>query len=212
MLAKVLLLKQLYLRKLVGERYCQNISYKNRSDIPLANFDLSEIVNNCSLCELSKCCKDRVYGKLDSDCDIVFITLMPVLQYSISYEMLSNIALKVFARRSFSVLSLIKCNTYSEVKDSHIMVCKEYLYKQINTINPRLIVLFGHEVAMKILCVDDELKDLKGRILDAKIFENKNTNQSKIIVTYAIYDLIKNLTFKKQAFEDFKAVREALKF
>lgn len=216
MLSKVLLLKNLYSRRLIGEKYCDNIEFRIKKDAIFSNFskkNLDETIHNCNLCELSKTSQDRILGQTNTQSKIAFITLNPILNYSASYDMIKNIANNVFSLQSYSLLSVIKCNTSSNIKDVHTMVCEEYLKMQLESINPNLIVLFGIEVAKCILKVDDELENLRGRILKSKNINNNNAlnKERDFIVTYAISDLLKNQSLKKFALLDFMNIKEFIK-
>lgn len=197
MIAKILLLKQLYLRRLIGEEYCQSLSYDNKKDISLYDKTLNEIIDACMLCNLCKTCNNKYYGLLEGRSRLVFITLRPILEHTNSFEMLKNIATNVFKTNCYSALSVIKCNTSADVLDENILVCKEYLQRQLSSLNPTLIVLFGMEVAKSLIDIDDDFDNLRCRVLDSEGFK------SSFIITYSINDMLLNSNFKKIAFKDF---------
>lgn len=207
MLSKVLLLKQLYLRRLIGEKYCESIQFRVNKDSIFNKNNLDSAINNCSLCDLSKVSKEKISGICNSDSKIAFVTLKPILPFSISEEMIKNIANRVFGVESYSLLHIIKCNANTNIKDEHISICKEYVKMQLDSIEPKLIILFGGEIAKYLLCSCEKLEDLRGRILRSKNLLNK---EREFIVTYAINDLLKNPSLKKLAFEDFKIAQEFL--
>ena len=113
-LEKALLLKQLYLRKLCGESYCQNIVFAPKKPIvsDKSKMTLEQIIANCALCELSKSANGKVFGQINADSQICFITLKPIAPNGASFEMIENIAKRVFGVESYSLLSLIKCDTH----------------------------------------------------------------------------------------------------
>lgn len=197
LITKVLLLKQLYLRELIGEQYCQLINYEKNNEILFANKSLNEIINNCVLCDLHKICKNRTYGILEKDSKISFITLRPIIPHTNGFKLIKNVANNVFKVDKYSLLSVIKCNTYNDITYDYILACKGYLHKQLSTINPKLIVLFGIETFKAILNINSDLQSIRGRIL------NDKTIKSSFITTYSINELLMNKTLKKMALEDF---------
>lgn len=206
-LEKVLLLKQLYLRKLCGESYCQNIDFTPKNPIvsDKSKMSLEQIIANCVLCELSKSANNKICGTITKDAKICFITLKPILPYSASFEMIENIAKRVFGLQTYCLLSLIKCDTHISSNATHEKICFEYLRTQLNALNSvKLFVIFGEEVAHLVLKSDEKLEHLRGRILN-------NAKKSVFLVTFRISDLLKNKNLKKLALEDFKVALEHLR-
>lgn len=206
MLSKVLLLKQLYLKRLCGDIYCDNIIFKKpfRDGISITN--INQTIKSCNLCELAKSADNKIIGISDKSSTIIFITLKPIMQYTSSFEMISNIAKRVFEVESYSLLSLIKCNTHLKIQYKHIEVCMEYIKLQIQELDSKIIILFGDEVANALLGMQEKLDNLRGRILSHIL-----DKQRDFIVTYSISDLLKNQSFKKAAMEDFKIAKTYLK-
>ncbi|WP_181646899.1 uracil-DNA glycosylase family protein [Helicobacter sp. 16-1353] len=195
------------MRKLIGERYCESIQFRASKDSVFNKNNLNDVINNCNLCELSKISKEKILGLCDNTSKIAFVTLKPILPFSMSQEMIKNIANRVFEVESYSLLSIIKCNANTNIKDTHISICKEYIKTQLDSIEPTLIILFGADIAKYLLHSDERLEDLRGRILRSKNLLNKERD---FIVTYAINDLVKNPSLKKLSFEDFKIAKEFL--
>lgn len=206
MLSKALLLKQLYLKRLCGDTYCDNVVFKKPLTDSITITNINQTIKSCNLCELAKSADNKVVGISNKDSAIVFITLKPIIQYSSSFEMISNIAKRVFEVESYSLLSLIKCNTHLKIQDKHIEVCMEYIKLQIEELDSKIIILFGDEVANALLGMQEKLEDLRGRVLSHIL-----DKQRDFIVTYSISDLLKNQSFKKAAMEDFKIVKTYLK-
>lgn len=206
MLSKALLLKQLYLKRLCGDRYCENITFKKPLSSSIANTNIAQAIKSCNLCELAKSTDNKIIGEITKASSIIFITLKPIVPYTSSFEMIKNIAQRVFEVESYSLLPLIKCDTHLNIQERHIDICMEYLKLQISELDSRLIILFGVEVANAILGIQEELEHLRGRILSHIL-----DKQRDFIVTYSISDLLKNQSFKKSAMEDFKIAKTYLK-
>ncbi|WP_181881771.1 uracil-DNA glycosylase family protein [Helicobacter sp. MIT 14-3879] len=186
--------------------YCQNVVIREPNKINFRKSSLDEVIHSCSLCELSKSANNKVIGSINTESRITFITLKPIVKYSASFEMISNISNRVFEEEFYNTLSLIKCNTHLQIKDEHAIVCMEYLKSQIDNLNPKLIIIFGIDSAKYLIGGDEKLEDLRGRVLN-----NLLDKQRDFIVTYSISDLLKNQSFKKAAMEDFKIAKIYLK-
>lgn len=207
MLAKALLLKQLYLRSLVGERYCPNITLHSHKDSVFHQQNLSQVIENCHLCELSKVANKKIIGKTSPNSVLAFVTLKPILPFSASEDMIHKIATNIFNISSYSALSILKCDVNTTIKETHIAICKEFLKTQLDSLCPTLVVFFGVDILKYLLGGEYELQYLRGRILKSKSFLS---NEQNFIVTYAINDLLKNPSLKRFAMEDFKHAREFL--
>lgn len=205
-LEKALLLKQLYLRKLCGESYCQNITFSQKKPIvsEKSKMSLEQIITNCALCELSKSADSKHIGEIRKGAKICFITLKPIAPHSASFDMIENIAKRVFGVESYSLLSLIKCDTHKPSAKSHAKICFDYLKAQLANLDSRLCVIFGAEVAHLVLENDEPLESLRGRILT-------NAKKRDFIVTFHIGDLLRNQSLKKLALGDFKVAKAHLK-
>ncbi|MDE6886383.1 MAG: hypothetical protein K2P17_05050 [Helicobacteraceae bacterium] len=204
MLDKALFLKKLYLKRLCGEMYCDEIIVDKGQDKIFKQDNLDEVIANCSLCELNKSNRERISGILVQDSPIAFITIKPLARYSASFDMVANIAKNVFNEKSYSLLSLVKCNTYTQINDTHIKACLVFLKSQLDSINPKLIIIFGSEI-LRHFSVDENIENLRGRI-----FDNLLNKQRDFIVTYQISDLLKNQQNKKNAMQDFKIAKAHL--
>ncbi len=204
-LKKALLLKQLYLRALCGERYCQNIALQPRAKLIVSEkskLSLEQIIKSCALCELSKSANGKCVGSIQHNAKVCFITQKPIAPYSASFEMIDNIAKRVFGIESYSLLSLIKCDTHIQNSANHAKICFDYLKEQIKGDKSQLFVIFGEEVAHFVLENDESLDNLRGRIL--------NANKRNFIVTFHIGDLLKNQSLKKLALGDFNVAKDYL--
>ena len=80
------------------------------------------------------------------------------------------------------------------------MECEPYLKKQLQLINPKLIVALGRIAAMTLLRTKDSLTNMRN-----KIHKYENID---LIVTYHPAALLRNPNFKKPTWEDFKLIRD----
>lgn len=195
--SKILLLKHLYLKKLIGRKYCKSVQLSQIQNITFAKKDMEYIINNCMLCELGKSSKTRISGLVKIPSSLVFINLKPVIESTNSFEMLGNIAKNVFCINDYSILSIIKCDVLGNIENSNVNACMPYLKDQLRKINPKIIILLGIEVAKYILNTNDSLSKLRGRVLNSPLLEG-----SKFIVTYSTSEIHRNSGLKKYVLED----------
>ena len=88
-------------------------------------------------------------------------------------------------------------------KKQKINDCEPYLNRQIDLIQPKLIVALGENAGKSLLCVEKSLKEMRGTVYK---FRSK-----KLVVTHHPLALLKNASLKSEAWEDFKWIRNLLK-
>ncbi len=79
-------------------------------------------------------------------------------------------------------------------------MCLPYLKKQIQLINPKLILCLGLTAAKGLLKRKDSLTSLRGKVFE---FEN-----AKVMITYHPAALLRNPNWKRPAWEDLKLFRK----
>ena len=188
----------------------KNIDIKMPKDL----VQLKEIVLNCSLCNLSKTRTNVVFGEGNPNSKIMFIGEAPGREEDIqgrpfvgrSGEMLTKMIENVlFLKRDEVYISnIVKCrppqNRDPQIEE--VESCKGYLLKQIEIINPKIIVTLGR-IAFKYL-LNDETPITKAR---GKIYNFKGI---KVIPTFHPSYLLRNPSKKKEALRDLQFIKEFL--
>jgi len=211
---KAEILRYLHSLKLFGFNYAQDIVLQKSSScdstLPSDINELKERVENCHLCELSKSRKNPLfsYGNLNSK--IVFICDEPTKSedelgsfYSgISGDMLLNMIEKVLKlkKEDVYITTLVKCRGRSEATIENFDSCSCYLFRQLDIVKPKIIVAFGERVFSYLLKDGEDFSQKRGEIL--------NFNKSLFIGTYSTTFLLKNPSFKKEAFEDLLKIKK----
>ena len=77
-----------------------------------------------------------------------------------------------------------------------------YFNHHINLIKPKLIVALGQLAGMRLLNVDNSLKNLRGKI--------HNYNGIPLIVTFHPTDLLISASYKPEAWKDFKWIKSII--
>jgi DNA polymerase len=203
--------------KSIGFSYSDNIEIienKNINSINLPNNldSLRACVENCYLCELSKSRKNTVFGEGNINANIMFLGEFPSAtedEMSRPFvgragEVLTNMIQNVLKikREDVYISNIVKCkpsnNKAPSVQESHS--CRPYLFKQIELINPKLIVALG-EGAYKYLTNEEvSISKIRGQI--------QNYKKSQLLLTYHPSFLLRNPTLKKDAYYDMLKIKD----
>ena len=214
MIENLLKLKHLYSLKLSGQEYFTGYQTNFQIDSMLPN-DLSvlkETCLNCHLCNLSKTRKNVVFGYGNNNSDIMFIGEAPgEREDNEGYpfigragELLTKMIESTLPikREDIYISNIVKCrppnNRPPSLEESE--TCKPYVLKEIDLVNPKLIVVLG-KTAFSYLMEDDRpISKVRGKVFD---FMGK-----KLIPTYHPSYLLRNPSKKRESFNDMKLIRE----
>jgi uracil-DNA glycosylase family 4 len=213
---KLIKLKYLYDLKNVNEEYFNGFSSDKEIiySIPKELQELQKIVLNCNLCKLSKTRNNVVFGEGNPNSKIMFIGEAPGREEDLqgrpfvgrSGELLTKIIENILniKREEIYISNIVKCrppqNRDPEIGE--VESCIPYLIKQIDIIKPNLIVTLGR-IAFKYL-LNSEISITQAR---GKLYNFKGI---KVIPTYHPSYLLRNPIKKKEAFIDFKLIKEFL--
>jgi len=217
-LHNVLLLERLYQLKELGYKYTSEEAFKeddkNLLELPNSLQALKVQAFNCHLCSLSKSRKQVVFGEGNEQADVMFIGDAP-LEIEDNEgkpflgrggEMLTAMIEKVLGlpRQSVYVTNLLKCHPLAnkEVHESEYHTCKAYLFKEIELVQPKVIVTLGEKAYHYLTNDVTALKEIRGTIMQKESYA--------IIPTYHPSFLLKNPSFKQNVFEDLKKVKKVL--
>lgn len=206
-LQKKVLQKTLQQYKLCGIEYLDDINFtkldKNIKKLPNSFVKLEEFVKNCSLCSLSKEKISCGFGKGNYSSEIFVIDTN---QYSHSseavYDMLKNMFEKVLLLDMDDIFltNVLKCSVKTLPKDldEQTEFCLDYLKKQISIAKPKLILTLGESFNI-LLNKNEAITDISGNMY--------RYNNIKTIPLLHPKFLIKNPSFKQQAFNDLKKTK-----
>jgi len=173
--------------------------------------NLNKLICNCTKCKLHLGRNKFVFGSGNPDADVMVIGEGPGaeedkqgLPFVGRAGMLLTDMLKAikFERDDVYIGNIVKCRppeNRAPLPDE-MDTCLPYLIKQIELINPKLILCLGLIAAKGLLKRKESLTQLRG-----KIFEY---GSSKVIVTYHPAALLRNPHWKKPAWEDLKMFRK----
>ena len=167
-------------------------------------------IKNCTKCSLSDSRTKLVFGIGNPNADIVIVGEAPGKNEDLKGEpfvgrggqLLDKILEAInLNRKKVFILNVLKCRPPEnrDPKPDEISECEPYLKKQLQLINPKLIVALGRIAGMTLLKTKDSLTNMRN-----KIHKYENID---LIVTYHPAALLRNPNFKKPTWEDFKLIR-----
>ena len=203
------LYKELYGDQIYLNRLEKKTASKNSNEFKLNAY--LDSIKDCMECSLGKSRNKIVLGMGDPNADIVFVGEAPGKEEDIqglpfvgrSGKLLDKMLEAIdLSRKKVYILNVLKCRP-PENRDplpSEIEKCEKYLKKQLEIINPKLVVSLGRISAMTLLKTKESLKDLREQKLSYEGID--------FLVTYHPAALLRNPNLKKYAWEDFKLIRD----
>lgn len=183
------------------------------ADKPAAVFDagsmdwptLTESILSCRRCELHSKRKQAVVGVGDHNADWIFVGEAPGAEEDRRGEpfvgpagkllnaMLFALGLK---REDVYIANVLKCRPPQnrDPQASEVAQCEPYLLRQIELIQPRVIVALGRHAAHSLLKTDKALNKMRG---DKHLYHDIPT-----VVTYHPAYLLRNPADKAKAWQD----------
>ena len=181
--------------------------------------DLSISIKDCRKCGLWKTRRKPVIGEGSIDSDILFVGEAPGY-YEDLYgrpfvgkagkildELLDSIGLQ---REQIYIANILKCrppNNRNPLK-TEIEACKELLDRQIEIIQPKIIVTLGNFACSYIFLKFDLKNDKIGKIHGKTFRVNTFLGELKIIPFYHPAVATYNVNMKKTLIEDFKLLKK----
>jgi len=209
-------LKYLYKLKESGENYFEGFEEKKESlpHMPKALDELKKICLNCTLCDLSKTRTNVVFGEGSPHAQLMFIGEGPGAEEDKTARpfvgragrLLTKIILNVLGltREDVYIANIVKCrppnNRVPTPKEAQ--TCKPYLLKQIDIINPKIIVCLGKTAFTYLMGTEMPITKIRGQIFEYK--------EKKVIPTFHPSYLLRNPSAKKEAYQDFLFIKSLL--
>jgi DNA polymerase len=206
-------LKYLYNLKSFGYEYHEPLDFftsevKNFK-LPNNLKDLKTSVEHCYLCELSKCRKNVLFGYGNINAQVMFINDEPTKtedELSTFFvgntgELLSKMIENVLnvKKEEVYITNLVKCKSLNGATNSNMEVCNDYLLKQIELVKPKLIVALGEKTYSFLLKDSLNFSQIRGKEL--------SFNSIPLIATFSPTFLLRNPSFKKDAYYDMLKVK-----
>jgi len=208
-------LKYLYNLKTAGIEFFEGFQSKDtKINMPDELKELEAICKKCTLCDLSKTRTNIVFGEGNPKAKLMLIgegpgemedkTGKPFVGRS--GKLLTKIIENVLnlKREDLYIANIVKCrppnNKVPTIEEAQ--TCKPYLLKQIEIINPEILVCLGKTAFMYLLENDAPISKVRGQI-----FEYQGR---KVIPTFHPSFLLRNPSAKKESFKDFLLIKAML--
>lgn len=174
---------------------------------------IREDIGECTRCRLSKGRKQIVFGVGNLDADIMFVGEGPGADEDEQGEpfvgragqLLNNMITAMGIRREdVYIANVVKCRPPGNrtPERDECDTCGPFLMKQIEAVQPKIIVALGAVAAKYLLGVNDSMANLRGQIYDFK--------NTKLAVTYHPAYLLRDPRQKAEAWKDLQMVMKHL--
>lgn len=212
----LLLLQNLYRLKAVGFEYSDSffVNQKSVNKTALNIDELAREISTCYLCDLSKSRTQSMsgYGNVNADIMIIDYTVSLNEDNTNSYysgrsgEILKNMIQNVLELTVEDVYftHAVKCKPLSSNMPSisEWDSCKNYLFRQIEFVKPKIIITLGEETYNKVTSESNNFQSVRGHVIDFKEY--------KLIPIYHPNHLLRNPKDKIVAFNDLKTIKSCL--
>jgi len=186
--------------------------------IPLTPVDalaaLRTDIGDCTRCKLHTMGRTQVvFGVGNPNADLMFVGEAPGADEDIqgipfigrAGQLLTKIIEAIgMTREDVYIANVIKCRPPQNrnPEPDEVETCEPFLFRQIDIIQPKVIVALGKFGAQTLLRTLDPISRLRGRV-----FEYRG---SKLIPTFHPAYLLRNPSSKREVWEDMKLVRKLL--
>ncbi|HKW39275.1 MAG TPA: uracil-DNA glycosylase [Burkholderiales bacterium] len=176
--------------------------------------DLKSAVKGCEACGLRKTCTQTVFGVGDEDADWMLVGEAPGAEEDQRGEpfvgqagrLLDNMLAAIGLKRGENVYicNVLKCRPPGNRNPEPFEVaqCAPHLLRQLELINPKLILAMGRFAVQTLLGTEASIASLRGRL--------HRYQGVPLIVTYHPAYLLRNLPDKAKAWEDLCFARRAI--
>lgn len=176
--------------------------------------ELEKSAAACTACELFKTRKQAVPGVGDANADWLFVGEAPGAEEDAKGEpfvgqagrLLDNMLASIGLKRGENVYiaNVLKCRPPQNrnPQPEEVAQCEPYLTRQIELIQPKLIVALGRFAAQALSGEDKPISSLRGKMLDYR--------GTPLIVSYHPAYLLRNMADKAKVWEDLCLARRIM--
>jgi uracil-DNA glycosylase len=172
--------------------------------------DIGDCVR-CKLCSLGR--RQIVFGVGNPNADLMFVGEAPGRDEDIqgipfvgrAGQKLTQIIEAIgLTRDDVYIANVIKCRPPENrnPEPDEVEQCEPFLFRQVDTIKPKVIVALGTFAAKSLLKSTDSISRLRGRVYDYR--------GAKLVPTFHPAFLLRNPSCRREVWEDMKKVRALL--
>lgn len=176
---------------------------------------LQDCVRNCQACSLAQTRTQTVFGVGDPNADWLIVGEAPGAEEDKRGEpfvgqagrLLDNMLAAIHLKRGDNVYiaNVLKCRP-PENRDPHgeeVQKCDPYLKRQVELIQPKIIIALGKFAAQSLLNTQDSISSLRGRV--------HQYHGVPVVVTFHPAYLLRSPLEKAKAWEDLCLAQETMK-
>ncbi len=175
---------------------------------------LAQSVAGCTRCRLCEGRKTVVFGSGNPDADLLLIGEGPGAEedrqglpfVGPAGELLTRILQAIELKRDeVYIANVVKCRPPGnrDPQPDEVAACRAYLERQIELIQPRIIVALGKVAAQALLGTESPIGQMRGRWYQVR--------GVPAMVTYHPAALLRNQALKRPTWEDMQQVRDRLR-
>ncbi len=172
---------------------------------------LNRAICTCQKCALGATRTKFVFGVGNPNADLVLVGEAPGADEDQQGEpfvgragqLLNKILEAInFKRDEVFICNILKCRPPNnrDPLPEEVASCEPYLWKQLELIQPKLILCLGRIAAQVLLKTNDSLSSMRGKVHDYRGI--------RLMVTYHPAALLRNPNWKRPAWEDVQQVRK----
>lgn len=181
-----------------------------QTDISSCNLDeLQSVVSHCTQCDLHRTRTQTVFGVGHTAADWLIIGEAPGADEDRLGEpfvgkagqlLTSMLRAMGLAREEVYIANVLKCRPPNnrDPQSNEVMSCSSFLRKQIDLIQPKIILVVGRIAAQSLLNVDTPIGKMRGQQ-----YTYQDTN-IPVVATYHPAYLLRSPQQKRNAWEDLK--------
>lgn len=173
--------------------------------------ELDAAINTCQKCTLGHTRNHFVFGAGNPDADVMFIGEAPGADedrlgepfVGAAGELLTKILAAIdFKREDVYICNILKCRPPQnrDPLPDEVALCKPYLFKQIDLIQPKIICCLGRVAAQVLLETTDSLSRLRGQWIPFR--------GAQLMVTFHPAALLRNPDYKRPTWEDVQRLQK----
>ena len=184
----------------------------------LSQFDLEQLateVSQCNACDLHKTRKQTVFGVGHEKATWMIIGEAPGVDdesqgepfLAASGQLLNQMLRAIgLAREEVYIANVLKCRLPNnrEPKQPELLSCPPYLQRQIELVQPKIILLLGRIAAQTVLQSEQPMSKLRAQVLHHPIFN------IPMVATYHPAYLLRAPREKRKAWEDLQLARQQI--
>ena len=170
--------------------------------------ELAKSLHNCQQCKLAKLGRTQVvFGVGNPHASIMFVGEAPGFNEDQKGEPFVGAAGKLLndlltsanlSREQIYIANVIKCRPPNNrnPEPDEIATCEPFLFRQLESIEPKVVIALGAFAARTLLKTDAPISRLRGRVFDFR--------GAKLIPTFHPSFLLRSPGYKREAWDDLK--------